>query len=164
MAAAALLSCALAVSPGPLIVERHATGWLELRLNRPEKLNALSVDLVDALWEQTVAARAPEVKGVLLTAAPGRAFCAGGDIREVAGLPLADGQTFLRKEYMLMLALHELRAQKPVVALADGFVIGAGAGLFMAAGTRVATLASTFSMPECVLGMCAAAGRTRTLV
>ena len=142
-----------AISPGPLIVERHSSGWLELRLNRPDKLNALSVELVDALWEQTNAARERKVKGVLLTAEPGRAFCAGGDIREVSSLPLADGQAFLAKEYAVMLALHDLNREKPVVALADGFVIGAGGGLFMSAGTRIASSTTTFSMPECVLGI-----------
>lgn len=137
----------------PLVVTRHASGWLELQLNRPEKLNALSSNLVDLLLEQVVAARSDNVPGVLLSAAPGRAFCAGGDIREVAALPISDGMEFLRKEYLLMLSLHKLQHTKPVVSLADGFVIGAGAGLFMAAGTRIATAGSSFSMPECVLGI-----------
>jgi enoyl-CoA hydratase len=137
----------------PLHVTRHASGWLELTLNRPEKLNALSSELVNLLSEQAVSARAPGVKGVLLTASPGRAFCAGGDIREVAAMPLTGGQEFLRQEYQLMQTLKELNAEKPVVALADGFVIGAGGGLFMAAGTRIASLSSSFSMPETVLGI-----------
>ena len=145
----------------PLLVERHGSGWLELTLNRPDKLNALSSELIDSLSEQVAVARADEdVKGLLLTAAPGRAFCAGGDIREAAAMPLADGQDFLRREYELMLALKELNAAKPVVALADGFVLGAGAGLFMAADTRITSLNSQFAMPECVLGIVPDTGAT----
>lgn len=143
---------AVALNPHPLIVQRHG-GWLELRLRRQEKLNALSVELVDALAEQASLAKAPDVCGVLLTAEPGRAFCAGGDIKQVAALPIPDGQKFLQAEYALMLALHELREEKPVVAIADGLVLGAGAGLFMAADTRVATMSSSFGMPECALGI-----------
>ena len=92
------------------------------------------------------------VKGVMITAEPGRAFCAGGDIREVAALPLAEGKKFLQDEYTLMLELQELQRDMPVAAVANGFIIGAGAGLFMSCRTRIATESSFISMPECVLG------------
>ena len=151
---------ATASALAPLIVHPHPSGWLELRLNRPEKLNALSLELVDALTDQVADASSADVCGVLLSAAPGRAFCAGGDISQVASLPLAKGQAFLNREYRLMMALHEIGRTKPVVALADGFVIGAGAGLFMAASHRASTLASSFSMPECVLGIVPDCGAT----
>ena len=148
-----LIAFVVGLSSAPLLIERHSSGWLELTLNRPDKLNALSSQLIDSLMEQVVVARSADVTGVLLTAAPGRAFCAGGDIREAASLPLADGRDFLRREYLLMLALKELNAEKPVVALADGFILGAGAGLFMAADARVMSVGSSFAMPECVLGI-----------
>lgn len=141
-----IASIAATIGAAPLIVERHATGWLELRLNRPDKLNALSVDLIGALTEQVGLARSADVAGLLLTATPGRAFCAGGDIREVAALPFDAGRAFLRQEYSLMLALHELCEDKPVVALADGYVIGAGAGLFMSAGTCTCLTAGFMQM------------------
>ena len=151
--AAALLLSVVGLSSPPLLVQRHPSGWLELTLNRPDKLNALSSELIDSLQEQVIAAGCADIKGVLLTAAPGRAFCAGGDIREAASVPLADAQNFLRREYRLMLTLKELNAAKPVVALAEGFVFGAGAGLFMSADTRIVSASSTFAMPECVLGI-----------
>ena len=59
-----------------------------------------------------------------------------------------------------MLELFELRTRMPVVALADGLVLGAGAGLFMAAETRIASDASSFAMPECVLGIVPDVGAT----
>ena len=153
-----LFTSALAL---PLLVERHANGLLELRLNRPEKLNALSAELVQALTVEVQQAQASfSVAGILLTAEPGRAFCAGGDIREVAAMPHDDAQEFLTDEYQLCLSLHELSFSKPVVALADGLIFGAGAGLFMSAGVRVASGASTFSMPECVIGLVPDTGAT----
>lgn len=75
-------------------------------------------------------------------------------------MPLSAGQDFLEREYKLMLTLKELNGQKPVVALSDGFVIGAGAGLFMAADTRITSLSSSFSMPEAVLGIVPDVGAT----
>lgn len=151
----------LAPALGLLQVEHHRTGLLELRLDRQPKLNALNPELVDALHSQVFGRAADaDVTGVLLSAAPGRAFCAGGDIREVAALPLEDGKQFLRREYELMLGLAELNCKKPVTALADGLVLGAGFGLFMSAGTRIASSATSFAMPECVLGIVPDTGGT----
>ena len=97
--------------------------------------------------------------GVLLTATRGRAFCAGGDIRQVAS-DVTSGPEFLRKEYSLILALHEIRQEKPLVSLADGIIFGADGGLFIAAGTRIVTVDSSFSMPEIALGIIPDCGAT----
>jgi len=56
--------------------------------------------------------------------------------------------------------LFELRNKMPVVALADGYVFGAGAGLFMAASHRIATPRVSFAMPECILGIVPDCGAT----
>ena len=133
----------------------HPSGILEMQLARQRKLNALSPALVDALQEQvTRASQDPDIRGVMLTAERGRAFCAGGDIMAVEAMAIPDGREFLRREYMLMLSLHDLQRQdKAVIALADGLVLGAGAGLFMSAGTRIASSATSLGMPECMLGI-----------
>ena len=147
-------------SDGLIQTITHPTGLLELRFNRQAKLNALNRELIAHLHNSVMAAKAPEVTGLLISAEPGRAFCAGGDIKEVAALSIEAGRAFLKQEYEVMASLHQLNAQKPIVALADGIVFGAGAGLFMAAGTRIASSASTFSMPECALGIVPDAGGT----
>lgn len=159
--AAILLVRPVYACAAPLLTQHHPSGLLELRLNRPAKLNALDGSLVHALQEGVTRARKDgSVTSVLLTAEGDRAFCAGGDIKAAAALPLAEAKQFLEDEYKLMLELHALNQLKPVVALADGFVIGAGAGLFMSAGTRIASRASSFSMPECVLGITPDVGAT----
>ena len=151
---------ALALAPPSLMATLHGNGVLELILNRPTKLHALSSELVDALSDQVQHAQADSVKAVLLSATRCRAFCAGGDIRQVSQLSTASRQDFLHREYTLMLKLHQLAQAKPVIAFADGYIIGAGGGLFMAAGTRIVTPASTLSMPECVLGIVPDCGAT----
>ena len=154
-------SAAAAARTAPLLVGHYASGLLELRLNRAAALNALNGELVDELMAQVLRAHSDEsVTSVLLSAEPGRAFCAGGDIKAAAAVPIEEARDFLQREYELMLSLHTLNQLKPVVALADGYVIGAGAGLFMSAGTRVASRSSSFSMPEAVLGIVPDVGAT----
>ena len=145
----------LLVAPVALLMaDRHACGVLELRLARADKLNALNPPLLDRLHEELDRCEADEgVHTLLLSSEAGRAFCAGGDIREVAALDADAGGRFLAREYALMLRLHALNRRTKVVALADGLILGAGAGLFMAAQARVASDACSLAMPECVLGI-----------
>lgn len=97
----------------------------------------------------------------------GRAFCAGGDIKQIlqgrltAGSPKPEGcgpVDYITVEYRLDAMIHHLAAVKPVVAVADGIVMGGGAGLFEGAGLRVATAGSTFAMPECRIAILPDAG------
>lgn len=65
---------------------------------------------------------------------------------------------YITVEYRLDAMIHHLSEQKPVIAVADGIVMGGGAGLFQGAGTRVATPGSTFAMPECRIAILPDAG------
>jgi 2-(1,2-epoxy-1,2-dihydrophenyl)acetyl-CoA isomerase len=113
---------------------------LVVTLNRPERLNALNSDLVDALaaaWEQ---ARAPEIRAVIVTGA-GRGFCAGADLRQEPAQPARPGG--LRSSYNpVMLALASL--EKPVLAAVNGPAAGAGLALALAADIRVASTKARF--------------------
>jgi enoyl-CoA hydratase len=144
----------------PKLVETvyHANGLLELRLNRPSKFNSLDREMLEAIG---AALRGPRPAGILLSAVPGKAFCAGGDIKYASELPTAlEKVDFLHLEYSVHQALFEAWAVHtlPVVAVADGIVMGAGAGLFMAANTRIATERTVFAMPEAAIGLCPDAG------
>ncbi|HEX4508468.1 MAG TPA: enoyl-CoA hydratase/isomerase family protein [Burkholderiaceae bacterium] len=130
-----------------------------LVLNRPQALNALSLDMIRAL---TVHLRAwlddPEVGAVLLLGAgrPGRppAFCAGGDIRFFhaayhAGDPRMED--FFTEEYALDHLIH--RYPKPTLVLMDGVTMGGGMGLGQGARLRVVTETSRLAMPETTIGL-----------
>ena len=69
----------------------------------------------------------------------------------------------LHLEYSVHQLVFEARARVPVVAIADGIVMGAGAGLFMAASTRVASENTLFAMPEVSIGLCPDAGTYQPL-
>jgi enoyl-CoA hydratase/carnithine racemase len=142
-----------------------ANQYLEIRLNRPAKFNSLDTEML-TLIRDALDAHAAELKGVILSAAlGGRAFSAGGDIKHVAALPDAAARVdFLHLEYSVHQRLHALAhgtgpdPQVPVIAVGDGIVMGAGAGLFMAASERLVTERTLFAMPECKIGLVPDAG------
>uniref|UniRef100_UPI0025DC88D4 3-hydroxyisobutyryl-CoA hydrolase n=1 Tax=uncultured Aureimonas sp. TaxID=1604662 RepID=UPI0025DC88D4 len=136
-----------------------------IRLNRPKALNALDLGMIRAMRRALDAfLDDPAVALVLLEGTGDRAFCAGGDIRAVvASGRAADGvaESFWREEYELLSRLAN--ARKPIVALADGIVMGGGAGLVMHLRHRVATERVRFAMPEVGIGFLPDVGATYVL-
>jgi len=125
-----------------------------LMLNRPKALNALTLPMCESItaalkdWES-----APEIRAVLIEAVPGRAFCAGGDMRAIYELGKARdprAMEFFAKEYALNLAIAEY--PKPYVALLDGIVMGGGAGVSVHGKFRIVTENTVFAMPETAIG------------
>ena len=115
-----------------LKVERNGNA-LTLTLNRPDSANALSPDLVEALLAEITTAT--DIR-LCVIKAEGRNFCAGFDLSDIYGL--SDGDLLLRftRIETLLQAVHH--APFPVIALAQGHVIGAGADLFTACWQRIA--------------------------
>lgn len=123
-------------------------------LNRPKALNALNSNMVALMHPQLVAwANDPKVELVIVKAAGEKAFCAGGDIRQLhdwgkAGDPAI--RSFYRDEYRLNAFIK--RYPKPYVALVDGIVMGGGVGLSVHGSHRVAGEKLMFAMPETGIG------------
>jgi enoyl-CoA hydratase len=126
-----------------------------ITLNRPRALNALTEEMCAAMldhlrrWATDVS-----VHAVVIDAVPGKAFCAGGDIRAIydAGKK-GDGSvmSFFRTEYRMNAAIRRFR--KPYVALVDGFAFGGGCGVSIHGSHRVASENAVFAMPETVIGL-----------
>jgi 2-(1,2-epoxy-1,2-dihydrophenyl)acetyl-CoA isomerase len=118
-------------------------GVLCLRLNRPERLNALTAEMLDALrGEVERAHREPGIRVVTLTGA-GKAFCAGQDLGEESVAPGNDLGAQIERHYApLVLALRAL--EKPVLARVNGVAAGAGANLAFACDLVVAARSATF--------------------
>ena len=114
---------------------------MEDTLNRPEALNALTLDMVRA-FEARLAAwqEDPEVQAVLVKGAGERAFCAGGDVRAIWNAakekdPLT--AAFFYDEYRLNRRVFHF--PKPYIALMDGVTMGGGVGISVHGSHRVAT-------------------------
>jgi enoyl-CoA hydratase len=132
---------------------RRALGIVTL--DRQSTLNALTRSMVQALSLQLAEWREePEVAAVIIKAAPGRAFCAGGDIRDIYAACLAgkfeEAAEFYREEYRLNWRIF--RYPKPCIALIDGIVMGGGAGISVHGSHRVVSENVLFAMPETGIG------------
>lgn len=138
-----------------------AEGILLLTLNRPDKLNALSEEVLQTLAETlTMARRNSEVKAVLLTGA-GKAFCAGADISRLAECNAESGYRFACEGQAVFRQLEALG--KPSLAAINGFAFGGGCELAIAATLRIASTAAKFGQPEVKLGVIPGYGGTQRL-
>ena len=125
-------------------------------LNRPHALNALNNDMVWSLYEIfTRWKNDPAVGHVVLSSSSSRAFCAGGDIRQVRESILAGdshaAEQFFKGEYLADLAIAEF--SKPIIVLCDGLVMGGGAGLAQHSSHIIMTETTKFAMPESKIGL-----------
>ena len=137
-----------------ILFERRGVAGL-VTLNRPQALNAVTLGMVRALREQLDAWRDnPAVTRVILTGAGGKAFSAGGDIRQIYDLGQAgkhdEALTFFREEYQLNTVIKKY--PKPYVSLYGGIVMGGGIGLSIHGSHRVAGDRFMFAMPEVNIG------------
>lgn len=149
-----------------LIVEEAINGWRIVRLNRPKSLHALDESIVTALLEVFQDFHHDDVvKAIWLDSTTPKAFCAGGDVRKLRQLVINDevatANKFFEQEYALDLLLHNYA--KPVLVWGEGYVMGGGLGLFMAAPFRLVTPYSRLAMPEINIGLYPDVGATRFL-
>jgi enoyl-CoA hydratase/carnithine racemase len=130
-------------------------GVASVTLNRPASLNALSFGMIEGLAAWLERWRGDDaVRTIVLRGAGTKAFCAGGDVREIhhgfkAGSRLP--HDFFVAEYALDFAIHTY--PKPIVAHMDGIVMGGGMGLAQGAALRIVGDRTRMAMPETALGL-----------
>lgn len=127
-----------------------------ISLTRPQALNALSWEMVDALAEALPRFAADEAIAMLVIDAEGeKAFCAGGDIAGIYHAMVAGKydvpRDFWRAEYPINKALFDF--PKPVASFMQGFTMGGGVGLGCHASHRIVGDTSRMAMPECGIGL-----------
>jgi enoyl-CoA hydratase len=130
-------------------------------LNRPEKLNALNVELIAELGRCINELRQREDVGAVILTGTGRAFAAGADIAELAALSAVDAHA-LSKRGQRVFGEFET-SPKPTIAAINGFALGAGCELAMACHVRVAAETARLGQPEVKLGLTPGYGGTQRL-
>ncbi|HEX8143919.1 MAG TPA: enoyl-CoA hydratase-related protein [Pyrinomonadaceae bacterium] len=136
--------------------------WAVVRLNRPEKMNALSRGMLDGLEEAFARVELEgEVRAVILTGAGDRAFCSGTDIGELAALDEFGAWEAARRGQAVCERIE--RCPVPVIAAVNGLAAGGGCELALASHLRIASSLAQFSLPETRLGVIPAYGGTQRL-
>jgi enoyl-CoA hydratase len=146
-----------------LVLTSVADGIATLTLNRPKVRNALNAALLEALGHALHAAEAdPQVRVVILTGSGEKAFAAGADIGELNAVPNSVvGAALARRGQALTRTMELLRT--PIVAAVNGFALGGGCELAMAADIRIAADNAAFGQPEVNLGLIPGYGGTQRL-
>jgi len=132
-----------------------------ITLNRPEALNALSFALVRDLARAIDEVAAGDARALLVTGAGARAFCAGADIKELTGRPLADQKRGAEFGQATFAKLDRL--PMPSVAIINGYAFGGGLELALACTFRLATRNAKMAFPEIKLGLIPGYGGTQRL-
>lgn len=134
-----------------------------LTIDRPERLNALDADTLDALHAAFAHADAdPDVRVVVLTGAGPKAFVAGADIAQMSTLTPVQARDFSLRGQRLMRAIE--RMGKPVIAMVNGFALGGGLELAMCCHLRIAADGAKLGQPEINLGLIPGFGGTQRLL
>jgi len=126
-----------------------------ITLNRPKALNAVTLNMIERLGPQLSKwASDDKISHIIIKAAPGRAFSAGGDIVQLYQWGLDKDPRFARFyeiEYPLNVAIKNF--PKPYIALIDGIVMGGGVGVSFHGSHRIVTENLSFAMPETGIGL-----------
>jgi enoyl-CoA hydratase len=145
------------------ILVHEENGIATVTINRPKKLNALNRDTIQELHNAFKALEASaDAKVIVLTGSGEKAFVAGADISEFADFSVEEGGKLAGKgQEILFDFVQNLR--KPVIAAVNGFALGGGLELAMAAHFRVASDNAKMGLPEGSLGVIPGYGGTQRL-
>lgn len=143
-----------------LLRKADGLGWVTI--NRPDKLNALNRETIEELHQAFETWREDEeVLAVIISGAGEKAFVAGADISELAGLDETSGREYARRGQELTQIIENY--PKPVIAAINGYALGGGTELAMACHIRLAAETAKMGQPEVKLGLIPGFGGTQRL-
>lgn len=145
------------VAPGEVLLRSDEGKVRTLRLNRPERSNAINGELSSRLGAEIAEAEAdPDVWVVVLTGT-GRSFCAGGDLKEMTARDAGQART-LRPRVAAARGVFEmmLQMETPVIGALNGHAVAGGFELALACDIRIAAAGIQLGVPEAKRGMGAA--------
>lgn len=143
-----------------IIVEpAYATHIALIRLNRPNELNALNLELMGELRDSLKALDSNDEVRVIIITGNERAFAAGADIKQMADKNVIDALKIDQFSTWDQIK----RTKKPIIAAVSGFALGGGCELAMTCDMIVASETAQFGQPEIKIGIMPGAGGTQRL-
>lgn len=145
-----------------VVVSNMGNGFVLMTLNRPEAANALSIKMLEQLRDAVAACKFDRsVRCIVVTGAGEKAFCAGADLKERAGM---DMNQVRRTVSLIRESINDVEAlPQPVIAAVNGAAVGGGMELALACDIRIASETATFALTETSLGIIPGAGGTQRL-
>ena len=145
------------------IVVHQADAITTIRLNRPEKLNAVDREMLDALDAEVNRLHQDEsVRVVVLEGSGERAFCVGADLNHIATFGPPDIRRWVNDGNRVLSRLANLPV--PVIAAVHGYAVGGGLEFALACDLRIASEDSSFGLPEITHGWFPGWGGTHRLL
>jgi len=134
-----------------------------LRINRPEALNAMNLDVISELSKMIdIVAADDNIKAVVITGAGERSFCAGADISYMVNIDPMQAERYATSAQDIINRIDRL--EKPVIAAINGFALGGGCELAMACDIRIASSNAKMGQPEVTIGIPPGWGGTQRLM
>ncbi len=132
-----------------------------IKLNRPQKLNAMNTSLWLELREALHDAKENETIKVVIITGEGRAFSSGADLNESQGRTLIEYRKYL--VLLQEISREILRYPKPTIAAVNGYAVGSGYELALACDIRIAAESAKFGSPEAKISSSVTGGAMRLL-
>lgn len=143
-----------------ILTDDLGEGVIQLTLNRPDKMNALDLQMVEALHEALASLeQASSLRAIVLTGAGERAFVAGADIAQLKARGALDALAGINARLFRRVETFPV----PVIAAVRGYALGGGCELALSCDIRVGGPSTRFAQPEADLGIIPAAGATQRL-
>jgi enoyl-CoA hydratase/carnithine racemase len=146
----------------PALIQKRDGGVVTVILNRPERMNALHKDLLEQLKKVVdVLETDRTVRVLVITGAGDKAFSAGADLKERAGM--TEKEILQRLEFVRALYVRLERLPFPVIAKMNGLALGGGLELALACDLRIVADGATLALPEVELAIIPGNGGTQRL-
>ncbi|HET6588802.1 MAG TPA: enoyl-CoA hydratase-related protein [Candidatus Nitrosocosmicus sp.] len=134
-----------------------------LKINRPEALNAMNLDVISELSRAIDIISADEgIKVLIITGAGERSFCAGADISYMVNIDAVTAERYASSAQNMLNKIEKM--EKPVIAAINGFALGGGCELSLVCDIRFASENAKIGQPEATIGIPPGWGGTQRLL
>ena len=145
-----------------LVNVSKSDGIATVKINRPDKYNAMNMDVANELIKTFKEIDINDsVKVVILTGEGDKAFSAGADIAYMSTISPIESETYAKLGHLLTYTVEN--CSKPTIAAINGFALGGGCELALACDIRIASDTAKIGQPEVTIGICPGWGGTQRL-